>query len=277
MPGRSPSGHRRVRPWAPGARGVDSGGNTERMRQLTSLDAQFLHVETPTTVGHVGQPDHARPVHGPRWRVERRDRARRARATPAPRGPAAAAPRRGAAGARPPLLGRRPALRHRVPPARARPPGAGQSGAARRAGGPHPRPPARPLAAAVGGLRHHRAGRRPRGLLLEDPPRRDRRRLRLRDPRDGHGPRSRASRGRPRAGAVRAATRPLDGRPGAARARLGRGEPAGGDAHRPAVAALPRPAARRGQRAGGPAGQRGGRPGGPRCSGSTRPRWTPRS
>lgn len=24
------------------------------MRQLSSLDAQFLHVETPTTVGHVG-------------------------------------------------------------------------------------------------------------------------------------------------------------------------------------------------------------------------------
>ena len=94
------------------------------MRQLTALDAQFLNVESPTTVGHVGSLILLDPSTAPGGDVEPRLRPRRPRAPAPPRRAAAAAPGRGAAGARSSLLGRRPALRHRVPPARARAAGA---------------------------------------------------------------------------------------------------------------------------------------------------------
>ena len=59
-------------------------------------------------------------------------------------------------------------------------PAAGQRRAARRAGGPHHRPAARPLPTAVGVVRHHRPrGRRVR-RAHEAPPRHHRRRLRRR-------------------------------------------------------------------------------------------------
>ena len=161
----------RVRPAAVGRQPA----GRSPMQRLTALDAQFLNVESPTTVGHVGSLIVLDPPDRPRRSVGPGHRPGRLRAPAAPRQTAPAASGRGAAGARSSLLGRRPALRHRVPPARARAALARHRRAARRAGRPHPRPPARPQPPAVGGLRHHRSRGRPLRVLLQDPPRGDRR------------------------------------------------------------------------------------------------------
>ena len=150
------------------------------MRQLTSLDAQFLALEDGRTHGHVSalslyDPQTAdRPDARPRARARARERA----AAPAAAVPLAARP--GAVRPRPPLLGRRRQLRRRLPRPRARAPGARRPPPARRAGRADRLPAAGPLAAAVGAVPDPRTRRRVRRDADQDPPRRRRRRLRRR-------------------------------------------------------------------------------------------------
>ena len=179
---------------------------TRGMRQLSGLDAQFLHVESRTTVGHVGGLIVLDPAAVPWRRADTRRRARRPRAPTAPRRAAPAAARHRAVRPGTAVLGRRSGLRHRVPSARGGAAGAGRRPAARRASRADPRPAARPHPAALGAVPRawHRRG--PTGDLREDPPRRDRRGLWRRDPE--HHPRHDA----------RAADRGAAGRALAARA-----------------------------------------------------------
>ena len=88
------------------------------MRQLTSLDAQFLNVESPTTVGHVGSLLVVDPSTylGGEWGSTPYARSTR-RACTSSRCCASGWSRCCSGWAA--LLGRRPALRHRVPPPRA--------------------------------------------------------------------------------------------------------------------------------------------------------------
>ena len=82
---------------------------------------------------------------------------------------------------RPALLGRGRRLRSRLSRPAYRRPAARRSGPASRAHRPHSRPSSRPRPPALGGLCDRRTRRRSGGLLLEDPPRHDRRGLGLTD------------------------------------------------------------------------------------------------
>ena len=202
--------------------------------RLRPRDLAFLELETPTTPRHnatveVFDPGDSglrlRPVRG---------------ADPRPDPVRAALPPARAGGARPPRqpgLGRRRALRHRLPrtPFRAAPPrqhrAAARAGLADRLASPRPGP------AAVGDLLRRGAGRRPGRAALQDPPG-ARRRRRDRRPRPGaarQGPRGEDPRRRRvapapaplerRAGGQRPARQPHRARHGArhgpARRRLG--------------------------------------------------------
>ena len=223
------------------------------MRQLTPLDAQFLNVESPTTVGHVGSLIVLDPSTAPGgvWNLDT------VRAVSEPR------------------LHLAPPLRQRlveVPLGLGRPywvddphfdiefhlrelalPAPGIRPAARRAGRPDPRPPARPQPPAVGGLRHHRPRGRPGRVLLQDPPRRDRRRLRRRDPRDVMDLTVEPREVEPEARALRAAA---DCPSTVNLVRRGARRDGGSTRSRCCApcrsAALPRPAARRGATSRGP-------------------------
>ena len=91
------------------------------LRQLTSLDAQFLALENAAPDRPRRRPGDPRPVDGARRHARRcADIQRAARRAPAAAAAAALAAGRGAARARLPLLGRRRRLRPRLPRARAR-------------------------------------------------------------------------------------------------------------------------------------------------------------
>ncbi len=145
------------------------------MRQLTSLDAQFLALENSRQSGHVAGLAILDPSTATGGRVGCAEITELLRTRlpllPPLRWRLAA----GAARARLSLLGRRRRLRPRLPRARA---GAGRAGHRRpagRAGGADHLAPARPRAPAVGALRDRRARERPRRGADEDPPRGDRR------------------------------------------------------------------------------------------------------
>ena len=107
----------------------------DRMRQLTSLDAQFLALETARQSGHVGGLAILDPSTAPGGKLELADVQRAARRAAAAAAAAALAARRGAVRARLPVLGRRPRLRPRLPRPRAGAAVAGHRREARRAGG----------------------------------------------------------------------------------------------------------------------------------------------
>ena len=180
------------------------------MRQLTALDAQFLNVESPTTVGHVGSLIVLDPAPRRRWpgtsspsapcsspgcTSPRRfgsawSRCRWGSAVPTGSTTRTSTSSSTCASSRCPAPGTREQLGEQVARIHAR--------------------PARPQPAAVGGLRHHRPRGRPAGVLLQDPPRGHRRGLGRRDPRDDHGPHRRAA-GRAAGGrALRAAADAVD-------------------------------------------------------------------
>ena len=146
-------------------------------------------METPTTYGHVnGLAIYERPT--PDFDPVRRGvpavrLAGRASGAAAPTG------RRGAVRARSSVLGRRPALRPRLPRPPDRPGAARGRRPAGRAGGPHHRPTDGPPAPAVGGLRDRGPRRRSVGDAHEVPPRDDRRRGRRDHAEDVHRPGSR--------------------------------------------------------------------------------------
>ncbi len=81
-------------------------GGGERMRQLTSLDAQFLAIESSTHYGHVGRPRRPRPLDARVGRAADRGRHRADRRAHPPAAGDAVEAGRGAARARPALLGR---------------------------------------------------------------------------------------------------------------------------------------------------------------------------
>ncbi len=202
------------------------------MRQLTSLDAQFLNVESPTTVGHVGSLIVVDPATAPDgvWDVEAVRDLLEARLH-------LAAPLRQRLVEVPLGLGRpywvddphfdlEFHLRELALPA----PGSREQLGEQVA--QDPRPPAGPDPAAVGGLRHHRPRGRQGSLLLQDPPRGDRRGLRVGDPRDGDGPAPGAPGGGPGGPAVRAAADAEHRRPAATRCRFTGGQPARGGPRR---------------------------------------------
>ena len=168
---------------------------TASMRQLSPLDAKFLHVESATTSGHVGSLLILDPSTAPAVELTLDD----LRDVLEPR-LHLAAPLRQRLVTVPLSLGLPywvddpdfdiefhlreiglPAPRRRA--------------AARRAGRPHPRPPARSDAAAVGDVPDPRARGRSPGDLRQGAPCRDRRRLRRRRswPRSWTSPSSRAS------------------------------------------------------------------------------------
>ena len=125
-------------------------------------------------------------------------------------------------------------------------PAPGHPRAARRAGGPDPRAAARPHAGRCGRPTSSPASRAAGRVLLEDPPRRDRRRLRRRDPRDDHGPHRRA----PEVDAARTHRSSRGAMPSTVDlvrrgVRQMARQPGRDAAHRPQVAAVRRPAARR--------------------------------
>ena len=190
------------------------------MRQLTSVDAQFLALENARQSGHVGGLAILDPSTAPGRPARARRRPADDRRAPAAAAAAALAARRGPVRARLPVLGRRRGLRPRLPRPRARAAAARHRREAGRAGGAHRLAPARPRPAAVGALPDPRARARLRRHADQDPPRDHRRPLGRRD----HGrpvrPRARG----PRApGAARTAQRPQarrarDARPRAASA-----------------------------------------------------------
>ena len=145
------------------------------MRQLTSLDSQFLALETPKQTGHVA----GLAILDASTTRERRPRRRRHpvadRRAPAAAAAAALAPPGGAAGARLPLLDRRPRLRPPLPRPRDRARPARRRRAARRAGRADRLAPAGPLAAALGALPDQRPRVGARRDAHQDPPRADRR------------------------------------------------------------------------------------------------------
>ena len=197
------------------------------MRQLSSLDAQFLALESDRNYGHVGSVAILDPSTAPGGRVTIEDVRRllgeRLHLIP----PFTSAAGRGPARAGPALLGARRPLRPRLPLPRDRAAAAREPGAAGRAGGPHLLPAPRSLAPPVGAVPDPRPSRRPGGAAHEDPPRRRGRHVRRRDPHAALRPLARpARRG--------AAARPA-GRRGAAAGHGGDAGPGGARA-----AALPR-------------------------------------
>ena len=222
------------------------------MRQLTSLDAQFLALENDRTHGHVGSLAIYDPSTAPggtltvadlrallrerlhlltpfRWRLVE---------VPVQPGPS--------------VLGRAGGRRPRVPRARDRPSRAREPAAARRAGradlraAPGPQPP------ALGDVPDPRGGERDEGRPAhEGPPRRSRRSLRRGDPRHADGPC--ADRPRDRAAGARAARRSCAQPVRAARPRAHRhAAPHGARAAlAPGHAPEPRPRADAAQRARG--------------------------
>ena len=193
-----------------------SGQSPHRMRQLTSLDAQFLAVESARTYGHVGGLAVYDPSTAPGGTLEIADICRlvgeRLYLLPPFRWRLVG----GAVRARSSLLDRGPGLRSRLPHPRVRRPLPGRRPAPGRDRRPHLRPPARPAAPAVGAVPDPGARRRPRGAPDEDPPFGGRRRLGQRDPQRPARPQPRG----PRAARRRArAPGPRAGRAGDARPR----------------------------------------------------------
>ena len=133
------------------------------MRQLTSLDAQFLNVESARIFGHVAFLGIYDPSTAPGGKLGAAEVQRlleeRLHLLPPLRWRLVEVP----LGHRPAVLGRRPGLRPRLPRPRVGDPAAGRRPPARRDRLTPVRPPARPRPAAVGVLRHPRAARGPRG------------------------------------------------------------------------------------------------------------------
>ena len=137
------------------------------MRQLTSLDAQFLGVETARTYGHVGGLAVYDPSTAPGGKLEIGDVCRHGVAS------ACTCCRRSAGGSSRcrsgidlPVLGRGPRLRPRLPHPRERGPAARRRPPARRDRRADLRAPARPLAPAVGAVPDPRAARGGRVAML---------------------------------------------------------------------------------------------------------------
>ena len=187
------------------------------MRQLTSLDAQFLAVESARTYGHVGGLAVYDPSTAPGGELDARGLVPARRRAPAPAAAVPLAARAGAVRARPPVLDRGPRLRPRLPHPRVRRAAARRRPAAGRDGGADLRAPARPRPPAVGALRDPRPGRGPRRAADQDPPRGRRRRVGRRDPERAARPAARrAARSRPAAAerrGERVAGRARDARP----------------------------------------------------------------
>ena len=188
-------------------------GKRTKMRQLTSLDAQFLALEDGRNLGHVSGLAIYDPSTAPGGVLDAAAPAGARRRAPAPAAAVPLAPRAGAVRARPPVLDRRRATSTSATTcasSRCRRPAS--DAAARRAGRADLRPPARSRAPAVGALRHPRPARRPRRGDDEDPPLGRRRPVRRRDPRRAARPAARraATCRRPRAGAASAAPSELE-------------------------------------------------------------------
>ena len=192
------------------------------MRQLTSLDAQFLGVETSRTYGHVGGLAVYDPSTAPGGTLEIGDVCRMVVRAAAHAAAVPLAAGRGAVRDRPAVLGRGPGLRPRLPHPRERGAAAGRrppAGGDRRA---DLRAPARPLAAAVGAVPDPgaRGPSGPRGDADQAAPLDGRRRVGQRDPRRAARPEPRgqgaAAEAGGRAGRARP-RRPRDARPRAAR------------------------------------------------------------
>ena len=171
------------------------------MEQLTGLDATFLYLETPSLHMHVSMAAIFDPSTVPGGYSF--DKVRDLVSSPSGAGPdLPAAAGRGALPPGPPLLGRRPDLRHRVP----HPPRRGARAGRRGGAGPVRRrrvqPPARPHQAPVGDVHRRRPARGPDRPGDEDPPLHHRR---------GLGRRAAVAAVRPRARAHR--LDPSDGRP----------------------------------------------------------------
>ena len=140
------------------------------MRQLTSVDAQFLALESARQSGHVGglaildpstRPDGKLTLEAVHDLI-----AERLPLLPPLRWRLAEVP----FGLDYPYWVDDPRLRPRLPRARAGAVAAGQRGEARRAGGAHRGAAARPLAPALGGVPDPRSRSRSRGDAHEDPP-----------------------------------------------------------------------------------------------------------
>ena len=214
------------------------------MQQLSSLDAQFLALESDRNYGHVGSVAILDPSTAPGGKVTIEDVRRLLERAAAPDPSVHPPPRRGAARAGPALLGARRPLRPGLPLPRDRAAAARQHGAAGGAGGPHLLAAARPLASAVGALPDPRPARRARGAAHQDPSRGRGRDVRWRDPHAPLRPRARGARDRA-AGGRRAGCRgrPRHGRDAAP--RPGRAPALPGDGGRPrGRAAAPRGRAR---------------------------------
>ena len=190
------------------------------MRQLTSLDAQFLGVETSRTYGHVGGLAVYDPSTAPGGKLEIGDVCRMVVRAAAPAAAVPLAAGRGAVRDRPAVLGRGPGLRPRLPHPRERGAAAGRRPPAGRDRRADLRAPARPLAPAVGAVPDPRARGRPRGDADQAAPLDGRRRVGQRDPRRAARPEPRgqgaAAEAGGRAGRARP-RRPRDARPRAAR------------------------------------------------------------
>ena len=194
------------------------------MKQLSGVDVSFLNMETQLGLRPCRVGDDLRPRGRARRRRRRGDQAGDPR-THRPAGTVPAATRRGAARPRPAVLDRGPRLRHRLPRPPPRRAGAGDPRAARRGRLPDPRPPARPVAAAVGAVRHRGRRRRdPHRPADEGAPRHDRRCVGRADAR--RHPRHRTR-------------RPPDRRAGSVVARPGADRPGAAPAHARAVPAQP--------------------------------------
>ena len=159
------------------------------MRQLTSLDAQFLAIEDARNYGHVSSLALYDPSTAPggKLTVERMRELleERIHLLPVP-----VEAGRGSLRPRPSLLDRGRGLRRRVPRARARAARARRRPPARRAGRAAALAPARSRAPAVGALRDPGRERRPRRCDDQDAPLRRGRDVGGRDPRRDPGPRS---------------------------------------------------------------------------------------
>ena len=165
------------------------------MRQLTSLDAQFLALENSRQTGHVGSLAMLDPSTAPGATLRLRRGAEPAGGA-RPAAPAAAlAARRGAVRARLPVLGRGGRDGPRLPRPRDGAGVARDRPAARRPGGADHVAPARPCAAAVGAVRDRGPRVRARRGPDQDPPLGDRRPVRGGDHGAAARPHARGARG----------------------------------------------------------------------------------
>ena len=127
------------------------------MQQLSGQDASFIYAERTTRTDPCAVGRDLRPVDRTGQEGDVQGDPRPPRATPPPGAGVPAEGGAGPRGPRSPVVGRGQQLRPRVPRPPHRPARARRLAAVLHPGGPPARPPARPLQAAVGDVRHRRA------------------------------------------------------------------------------------------------------------------------